>query len=146
MASARIENLPPKPVWTDLSENENTALVDVRTTQEWAGIGRPDLGSIGKTVHYVEWRRAPDMSINPAFAAELDAAMGGTYPDRLYFLCRSGARSLEAAAYIQDILSSKGIDCTCVNVAEGFEGDPGPSGARGTVNGWQYNQLPWQSG
>ena len=146
MASASIENLPPNPVWTELSENQNSALVDVRTAQEWAGIGRPDLSDLDKAVAFVEWRRAPDMSINPDFAADLENKLGGTFPDRLFFLCRSGARSLEAAAYIQDILSSKGIDCACVNVAEGFEGDPGPTGARATVNGWQFHQLPWQSG
>lgn len=146
MASPQIENLPPLSVWAALSENKNTALVDVRTEQEWNGIGRPDLGSLDKTAVFVEWRQAPDMSINPLFAAKLDDAFSGDYPEKLFFICRSGARSLEAAAHVQEILSSKGIDCECVNVAEGFEGDPGPTGARGTVNGWQYHQLSWQSG
>lgn len=144
--STSVENVSPKVVWARLSENQNAALVDVRTAQEWEVIGRPDLGELGKSVGFVEWRMAPDMRINPDFAAQLEAHLGGSYPDELFFICRSGARSLEAATYIQDILSSKGTNCRCVNVAEGFEGDPGPTGARGTVNGWQFHQLTWQSG
>lgn len=146
VASTNVDNVAPPEVWADLSNNQKTALVDVRTAQEWAGIGRPDLSGIGKNAIFVEWRSAPDMRINPDFATQLDQQLGGDYPDRLFFLCRSGARSLEAATTIQEILSSKGIECRCVNVAEGFEGDPGPTGARGTVNGWQYHQLPLQTG
>lgn len=142
----RVENVAPPEVWADLSNNQKTAMVDVRTSQEWAHIGRPDLSELGKETLYVEWRQAPDMRVNHAFATQLNEQLAGQYPDRLFFLCRSGARSLEAATTIQEILSSKGIECTCINVAEGFEGDPGPSGARGTVNGWQYHQLPWQTG
>ncbi len=145
MSSTYVKDVPPIPVWAELSEKQSSALVDVRTSQEWTGIGRPDTSSLNKASYFVEWRSAPAMAINPDFAAQLDEQLNGSYPETLFFLCRSGVRSLEAAAYIQDILSSKGINCECVNVAEGFEGDPGPSGARGTVNGWQYHQLPWQS-
>lgn len=139
-----IENLSPSQVWKKLSENSKSALIDCRTDREWAQIGVPNLASADKDVHLIEWRQAPDMRINPDFATQVDNAFGGNYPDHIYFICRSGARSLEAAAHLQNILSSNNIDCTCVNVAEGFEGDPGPDGQRGTVSGWKFNNLPWQ--
>lgn len=141
-----IANVTPDLVLKALSENKNTALVDVRTAMEWERIGRPDIGGTGKAVHFVEWKQSPDMRINPDFAAQLEASLGGTYPEALYFICRSGVRSREAAVAIQDRLSSSGSDCRCINVAEGFEGDPDASGARGTINGWQARDLPWLSG
>jgi len=136
-----IENVVPEAVWSSLQNDKNTALVDCRTAQEWSGIGHPDLTTVGKPTHKVEWKQAPAMSLNPQFAEELDAALGGEYPATLYFICRSGVRSHEAATHIQDLLSSRSIDCTCVNVAEGFEGKGGPG-----ASGWRDKNLPWTSG
>lgn len=142
----KIDNQTPDIVWSALSEKVNSVLVDCRTKQEWEVIGIPDLSGIGKKTHFVEWRRQPGMDQNPEFAQQLDDVLGGTYPDQMFFICRSGARSFEAAIHVQDFLSSKNIDCECINVAEGFEGDPGPDGHRGTLNGWKARKLPWQQG
>ena len=141
-----IDNFSPTDVWSTLKDNPKSALVDCRTKEEWATIGTPDLSSIDRDVHLIEWRMQPSMTPNPSFLDELDAALGETYPDQLFFICRSGARSLEAAAHVQNIISSRHKNCVCINVAEGFEGDPGPSGARATLNGWKFNNLPWQKG
>lgn len=86
------------------------------------------------------------MSVNAAFFEEIEAAFNGVYPEHMFFICRSGARSFEAATYVQNQLASKNINCVCVNVAEGFEGDPDSGGQRGVVNGWKFNNLPWQIG
>jgi len=139
-----IENKSPNDVWNELSKEKNAALVDCRTAREWEVIGAPDLQSIDKNTHLVEWRSAPDMSVNPNFIDQLDEVFGGTYPDKIFFICRSGARSFEAATVVQNALTSRNIVCECVNVAEGVEGDPGPGGERSTVNGWKFNNLPWQ--
>lgn len=144
--SLQIAEQTPETAWNSLDKNSNSALIDCRTKYEWDVIGIPNLDDIGKTTHLVEWRRQPDMSQNPDFASQVDEALGGTYPDQLFFICRSGARSLEAAIHVQDFLSSKNIDCECINVAEGFEGDPGPDGQRGTLNGWKARDLPWKQG
>jgi len=141
-----IENVPPKAAWDHLKAHKNSALVDCRTQFEWDTIGVPDLTGIDSAAHLIEWRKQPDMSVNPAFLEELDAGLNGAYPEHIFFICRSGARSFEAAAYVQNQLASKDISCTCVNVAEGFEGDPDPGGQRGVVNGWKFNNLPWQIG
>lgn len=141
-----IENKSPSTVWEELQINKNSALVDCRTNQEWDVIGTPDLSSINKETQFVEWRKAPDMSINSTFANDIKDAFDGSFPETIFFICRSGARSLEAAAFVQNLLSSAKVECTCVNVAEGFEGDPGPNGIRGTINGWKFNNLPWNKG
>ncbi len=144
--SISIENMSPNTVWDHLTHNQNSALVDCRTQVEWDTIGVPDLTGINSAAHLIEWRKQPDMSVNPAFFDELEAGFNGAYPDHLFFICRSGARSFEAATYVQNHLSSKNINCVCINVAEGFEGDPDPSGQRSVVNGWKFNNLPWQIG
>ena len=144
--SISIENMLPNTVWENLSSNENAALVDCRTQFEWDTIGVPDLTGTDSETHLIQWRKQPDMSVNLTFLEELEGAFNGDYPDRIYFICRSGARSLEAAAHVQNHLSSKKLNCVCVNVAEGFEGDPNASGERGVVNGWKSRNLPWQMG
>ena len=144
--SISIENVPPQTAWVHLSADKNSALVDCRTQFEWDTIGVPDLTGIDSAAHLIQWRQQPDMSVNPGFLDDLEASFDGAYPERIFFLCRSGARSFEAAAYVQNQLASKNINCVCVNVAEGFEGDPDPGGQRGVVNGWKFNNLPWQLG
>lgn len=141
-----IENVSPQAAWDDLSKNKTSALVDCRTQLEWDTIGVPDLAGNDSAALLIEWRKQPDMSVNPTFLEQLEAGFDGALPERIYFLCRSGARSLEAAAYVQNQLASKKSNCVCINVAEGFEGDPNPEGQRGVVNGWKFNNLPWQLG
>jgi len=141
-----IENVPPQAAWDHLSSNKNSALVDCRTQFEWDTIGVPDLTGIDSVALLIQWRQQPDMSVNTAFIDEIDAKFNGAYPESLFFICRSGARSFEAATFVQNQLASKNIDCVCINVAEGVEGDPGPDGQRGVVNGWKSKKLPWQLG
>jgi rhodanese-related sulfurtransferase len=81
------------------------------------------------------------MAIDPNFAASVAGAIeaaGGTSASKLYFLCRSGARSQGAAAALTDAGFAE-----CFNVADGFEGPPDAEGHRGTVAGWQASGLPW---
>ena len=134
----KIKDVMPESAWMTLKTDPNAMLVDCRTAQEWAVIGHPDLAEIGKTAHLIEWKIAPDMRINPAFAEQVDAALFGTYPEKLFFICRSGVRSKEAATVIQAQLSGKSIACECINVAEGFEGHRGSDGP----SGWRDKDLP----
>ena len=56
----------------------------------------------------------------------------------LFFMCRSGARSSNAAK----LMTSIGWD-NSYNVLYGFEGDPDLSHKRGITNGWKCEGLPW---
>jgi rhodanese-related sulfurtransferase len=130
----------PAEAWRILSEDSEAVLVDCRTTAEWAFVGLPDLGSLGKQTICVEWNRYPDMAMNGDFAQELDAA--GVGPEQtVLFICRSGQRSRSAAI----AMTSAGYQ-RCYNVAEGFEGNHDEARHRGTVGGWKVVPLPWVQG
>ena len=135
-----VEDVAPKQVWEALSSHPNACLVDVRTDVEWSQIGVPDLSGAGKQPVLLSWQVAPTMQLNPRFMDEMVAA-GVTPEHEIYFLCRSGVRSKAAAELAQAAGFPKAY-----NIADGFEGPPGPGGLRGTVAGWQAERLPWTRG
>ena len=139
-----VGEVNPDGAWQILREQPSARLVDVGTRAEWGFVGVPDLEEVGHETIFVEWAAFPDMSINPRFVAEVLEAVGGGNSGPLLFLCRSGARSLRAAAAVHDHLSRDGRNVTCLNVAEGFEGDLDPQGHRGGLNGWKARGLAWR--
>ena len=135
-----VENVTPKQVWEALASHPDARLVDVRTDYEWAGIGVPDLAGTGKQPALVSWQLAPAMQVNTAFVDQLRAA-GINEDDHVYFLCRSGVRSVAAA----DAAAAAGYKHT-YNILDGFEGPPNGQGVRGRLAGWQADGLPWTKG
>jgi len=127
--------------WAALSEQADATLIDVRTRAEWAYVGVPELGPIGKQLVLVEWDEFPSGAVVPDFAgrlaAELDAR-GITRDAPLYFICRSGARSRRAA-----IAATAAGYGACFNVEDGFEGRLGPDRHRATPGSWKAEGLPW---
>jgi rhodanese-related sulfurtransferase len=138
-----VDHQHPTQAWQALSAG-NAALVDVRTRPEWTFVGLPDLSSLGASTLMIEWRRFPDMSVNDTFADQLLAEFGDTPPAAIYFICRSGARSYDAACEVAARLAATGSSTRCINVAEGFEGDLDGDGHRGGANGWKARDLPWR--
>ena len=133
-----VENVSPAEVWQALSSDPKAHVVDVRTDAEWAYVGVPDLSALGKRIATISWQVFPAMQVNPDFVDYLRAA-GFTPEHRLYFLCRSGVRSLHAAeAAIEAGFAHS------YNIADGFEGPPDADGHRGTVAGWKVAGLPWR--
>ena len=57
----------------------------------------------------------------------------------LYFICRSGQRSYNAAEF----LTSRGFS-NCFNVIDGFEGKINHERQRALIDGWQFDNLPWK--
>jgi len=57
------------------------------------------------------------------------------------FLCRSGARSHQAAQ-----AAMQAGYANAYNILEGFEGDKDANGHRNTVGGWRFAGLPWIQG
>lgn len=139
-----VGEVTPDDAWTILKDDETARLIDVRTHAEWSFVGVPDTREIGAAPHFVEWSSYPHMSVNPAFGAEVEEAIGSENPGTLLFICRSGARSLQAAMAVTDHYAQKGVAVTCLNVAEGFEGDVDASGHRGSHNGWKARGLAWR--
>jgi rhodanese-related sulfurtransferase len=122
-----------------LGEDEDALLVDVRTTAEWSYVGLPDLSVLGRRVLCVEWQRFPDGARNERFIEEL-AGAGVRDGAPLYFLCRSGVRSVAAAR----TATAAGLG-PAYNIIHGFEGPHDEQGHR-SVAGWKNEGLPWRQG
>ncbi|ADU48559.1 rhodanese-like domain-containing protein [Intrasporangium calvum] len=132
-------DVTPTEAWSALEEDPRAVLVDVRTHAEWSYVGLPDLRPLGREVVRIEWQRYPDGRVNERFVDEL-AAAGIERDQPLYFLCRSGVRSIAAA----EAATARGW-AQSYNVSEGFEGGHGPDHHR-TVSGWKVAGLPWVQG
>ncbi len=133
-----VGNVSSRQAWEVLERDPQAQLVDVRTTAEWSYVGIPDLDPIGKRAALVVWQEFPSGELNPNFQAEL--ARANLRPDQpLYFICRSGARSLAAAR--EAAIAGFGH---VFNVADGFEGPPDAEQHRGRIAGWKAAGLPWR--
>jgi rhodanese-related sulfurtransferase len=133
-----VEDISPQKSYQALKSDSDTILVDVRTDAEWNFVGIPDLSEAGKQPVLIPWQLYPSMQVNGAFIEHLRRA-GATPLSKLYFLCRSGARSLAAAQAAQ----AAGFP-NSFNVADGFEGPVDAEGHRGRTAGWKASDLPWR--
>jgi rhodanese-related sulfurtransferase len=130
-------DVTPEEAWAFLEQQPDAVLVDVRTREEWMFVGLPLLQPLGKEPQLISWQVWPQMAPNRDFTNALaEAGVGREQP--VLVLCRSGARSRAAAI----AATAAGYE-TAFNIAGGFEGDVGPDGHRGTVNGWKAAGLPW---
>jgi rhodanese-related sulfurtransferase len=135
---AVVPDVSPRATWQELAQDPEAMLVDCRTDAEWNFVGIPDLSELGKQVALIPWQVYPSMQLNGAFAEHLHRA-GATPATKLYFICRSGARSLAAGQAAQ----AAGFP-QAFNVADGFEGPVDAEGHRGTVAGWKADGRPWR--
>jgi rhodanese-related sulfurtransferase len=132
-------DVQPEEAYAALAADEDAVLVDVRTAAEWAYVGMPDLSGLGKRVIAVEWQRFPDGAVNGDFVEQLqDSGLPDGAP--IYFLCRSGVRSVAAA----EAATAAGLG-PAYNVVDGFEGPHDELGHR-TLAGWKVAGLPWRQG
>lgn len=143
-AAGSIDACSPAQAWEALEKDPEAQLVDVRTEPEWRFVGLPDLAPLGREVILQEWQSYPTMSVDPAFADRLLDRLGRTPPAQLFFLCRSGARSMQAAMTVAAACAARGFDTRCINVDEGFEGDLDARRHRGALNGWKARELAWR--
>jgi rhodanese-related sulfurtransferase len=128
--------------WEMLTRDPGAQLVDVRTVAEWNFVGVPDIQSLGRKVHCIEWVAFPAMQPNADFVAEASGAVEAAGAGRdtpILFLCRSGARSRSAA-----IAMTRAGFTQAFNVVGGFEGDLDGERHRGQTTGWKADGLPWK--
>lgn len=118
-----------------LRDDPNAVLVDVRTPAELTYVGLPVLDTLGKQVVLAQWHPelTPDQLVSQL------AASGVGEDSSVYFLCRSGARSMGAA----NLAASAGYTRS-YNVADGFEGPLDANHQRGNQAGWKAAGLPWK--
>ncbi|MGE4480668.1 rhodanese-like domain-containing protein [Acidocella sp.] len=135
-----IEDVSPRQVWEALMSNPDAVLCDVRTNAEWSFVGLPDLSEAGKQPVLIQWQVFPTMQANAQFMDELAAARVGREA-HVYFICRSGGRSMAAALTALEA-GFKHV----YNVKDGFEGPADARERRGKVAGWKAEGLPWKQG
>lgn len=138
-----IKEILPNQAFTILKTNKLSLLIDVRTLYEWQNIGIVDDKDFCNKTLFNSWLTPPEMQINQDFIAILNDHIKQNFSDsnkselELFFLCRSGARSLAAGNFA----ISYGYQ-NCYNITNGFEGDPNQFGARSMINGWLASKLP----
>jgi rhodanese-related sulfurtransferase len=132
-------DVTPADAWEALSDDPAAVLVDVRTAAEWSYVGLPDLRGLAKDVVRIEWQTYPSGALNTDFVSELEAA-GVDREAPVYFICRSGVRSVAAA----EAATAAGWSQSR-NVLEGFEG-PHDAQHHRAVSGWKVAGLPWVQG
>lgn len=130
-------DISPVDAYEILKNEPNSFLIDVRTLPEWQFSGVPNLELIGKKAQTISWVFYPKMDLNNDFAEQVTKIV----PDKntkLFFMCKIGGRSLDAAIKMANLGYKN-----CYNVIGGFEGDVNEEGQRGKINGWKGAGLPW---
>ncbi len=137
-------DVSPQTVWTALQEKPDARIVDVRTQPEWTFVGVVQTGPGQASAIMQQWQEWPHMAVDDTFVDALVDQLQASGADKdapLYFLCRSGVRSLSAA-----MAMTRAGYTRCYNIVGGFEGDVNADRHRGTVNGWKAAGLPWRQG
>lgn len=127
-----------------LKNNQNSALIDVRTFEEFNFVGFVNSASFNNRMLLLPWQIFPAMNENPEFAPALESFLNKLFADKskeanLVFICRSGGRSNQAANYAKNLGYQN-----CSNLIGGFEGDLNQQEQRGQVSGWKAENLPWR--
>lgn len=121
----------------DFLKHQHGWLVDVRTRPEWQFTGAPDLRATPNQALFISWKDYPHFQLNLDFIPALKTHIPSTNT-LIFFLCRSGGRSLDAAI----AMTAQGYPY-CFNIAGGFEGEPDANGNRCSREGWKALGLPW---
>jgi rhodanese-related sulfurtransferase len=126
-----------REVFEYIMSHDDGILIDVRTEAEWANVGAPHFPENKNPPVLLSWRKLPDMTLNMAFASELKQRCSDEKTP-LFFLCRSGVRSKDAA----NEMTKQGY-LNCFNIVAGFEGTAQVADIQAQVLGWKAEGLPW---
>jgi len=132
--------ISPQEVY-DYAKLNRSVIVDVRTAAEWQFVGLPDLKNTPSQLVTISWKLYPSFAINPKFIGDLMAEPSIRKDTPLFFICRSGGRSQDAAI----AMANEGYQY-CFNITGGFEGEADTMNHRSTKQGWKHDNLPWVQG
>ncbi len=135
--NAYAGELTSRETYDYLMAHDDGMVVDVRTEVEWSSVGVPVLPDDKTSPVLLSWRLLPDMTLNMAFAEKLQQCCSNKATP-LFFLCRSGVRSMDAA----NEMAKRGY-LNCFNIVAGFEGCARVAGSSAQVLGWKAEGLPW---
>ena len=139
-----FDTVTPSQAYELVTENPNAYIIDVRTAAEWQYVGHPGQNRVGdgaalegKIVH-LPWliELKGTMLVNPSFLSDIDELFQRQPQVLLIVMCRSGNRSVPAAALLEQ------VGYQVVEMPAGFEGRTDKYGYR-TVNGWKLEGWPY---
>ena len=125
-----VFSIPSEKVKNFLETNPNSIILDVRTEEEWNGVGKPDAESLNSKTFFISLLLGPDRKKNENFTKDF-LQKKISKKDNILVICRSGVRSMAAAKLLQQ----EGYK-NLVNISDGFEGNPA------TGEGWKKSNLP----
>jgi rhodanese-related sulfurtransferase len=125
-----VFSIPSEKVKNFLETNPNSIILDVRTEEEWNGVGKPDAESLNSKTFFISLLLGPDRQKNENFIKDF-LQKKISKKDNILVICRSGVRSMAAAKLLQQ----EGYK-NLVNISDGFEGNPA------TGEGWKKSNLP----
>ena len=111
-----IKQLASNEIKEYLKSQPNCVLLDVRTSEEWNQIGKPDGEIIGLKTYFLSFQFGEARVFNENFVHEFKN-LKITQDKEILTICRSGARSQFAA----ELLTKENY--TCSNISDGFEGN-----------------------
>ena len=123
-----IKQLASKDIKSYLMAEPNSALLDVRTKEEWGTIGKPDGEKIGLKTYFLPIQFGNERIFNENFIQEFKNLNIGQ-DHEILTICKSGGRSQAVA----ELLARENY--TCSNISDGFEGNQ-------ENVGWKKCDLP----
>ena len=99
-----------------LKKKIDSHLIDTRSDLEWKTTGIPDLSSINKETYLINWGPVLDQSFFEQYKKFL--LTNFNQKNSLFFICRSGSRSLMAAKFALEY----GFQ-DCFNIHDGFHNE-----------------------
>ena len=126
-----MKHLAPKEAYEFLQANPNAVLIDVRSEMEYLFVGHP------RDALLIPWQDGEYFDLNPDFLGHVRKASSLNRP--VVLICRSGNRSKIAGEFLE----KHGFP-EVYNVLHGFEGDLDAQRRRSMVNGWRFEELPWE--
>lgn len=114
---------------------EGAIILDVRTASEFIWVGHPNIENVVNISYKVD--RKDEFVVNRAFICDVDKLFGAAPDTRIITMCRSGKRSVDAAAAL--------VDAGYTNVAsmlDGFQGGLKDDFGYRTGTGWMNSELP----
>jgi rhodanese-related sulfurtransferase len=140
MSDRELIGLTAKQAWQLTQDDPRAVLVDIRSSMEFLFVGHPT-GAI-----HVPWIDEPDWTVNPEFVTDIrKLLLGGAVCVKdegcapVILICRSGKRSLEAGNTLIEADFNR-----VFHVEEGFEGERDDHYHRSVINGWRFQNLPWE--
>ena len=109
-------NIKESDAFDILTKKLNSHLIDTRSDLEWKTTGIPDLLSINKETYLINWGPVLDQIFFEEYKKFLLTRFN--QKDSLFFICRSGSRSMMAAQFAIKFGFSSSF-----NIYDGFSND-----------------------